>query len=444
VGARLATVAKITIIGAGSVEFTRSILADLCAYDELHGTLEIALHDVHAERLAYALLAAGQLIERSNAGYDVSAHESRASAFDGADYLINEIQVGGYAATRTDFDVPRKYGLRQTIADTIGIGGIMRGLRTIPVMIEMADEMVERCPDGLLLNYTNPMAMVPWGIWSGSRLPASNVVGVCHSVRDTHAFLARTVGVPQERIEFRTVGFNHQCFVYVFRDRETGEDLYPRLGAVVEADPEGLGRRVRVELFKRFGYFPTESSEHSAEYVPWFLAHDDQVARYRIEVDEYLRRSEDNLAEWEQVESALDAGEELEVERGDELASQFIRALESGVETELYGNVRNEGLIEGLPEDACVEVPVKVGRDGVEPMRFGAIPPQCLALNRTFLNVVELTVRAVVEGSRELVVQAALVDPNTAATLTVDRIVDMVDDLLDAHGDLIPEPIRRR
>ena len=443
-GARLAAVAKITIIGAGSVEFTRSILADLCAYEELHGTLEIALHDIDAERLAYALLAADQLIERSNAGYEASAHESRASAFDGADYLVNEIQVGGYPATRTDFDVPRKYGLRQTIADTIGIGGIMRGLRTIPVMIEMADEMVERCPDGLLLNYTNPMAMVPWGIWSGSRLLASRVVGVCHSVRDTHAFLARTVGVPQERIEFRTAGFNHQCFVYVFRDRETGEDLYPRLRAIVEADPEGLGRRVRVELFERFGFFPTESSEHSAEYVPWFLAHDDQVARYRIEVDEYLRRSEDNLAEWEQVKRALDSGEELEVERNDELASQFIRALETGVEAELYGNVRNEGLIEGLPEDACVEVPVNVGRNGVEPRVFGAMPPQCLALNRTFLNVVELTVRAVVEGSRELVVQAALLDPNTASTLTVDRIVDMVDDLLEAHGDLIPEPIRRR
>ena len=274
--------AKVTIIGAGSVEFTRGILADLCAYEELHGTLEIALHDIDAERIAYALLAADQLVERSDAGYRVSAHESRASAFDGADYLINEIQVGGYPATRTDFDVPKTFGLRQTIGDTIGIGGIMRGLRTIPVMIEMADEMVERCPDGLLLNYTNPMAMVPWGIWSGSRLPPANVVGVCHSVRDTHAFLARTVGVPEERVEFRTAGFNHQCFVYVFRDRETGEDLYPRLRAIVEADPEGLGRRVRVELFRRFGYFPTESSEHSAEYVPWFLHHDDLIDRYRI------------------------------------------------------------------------------------------------------------------------------------------------------------------
>jgi len=436
-------VRKVTIIGAGSVEFTRSILADLCAYEELHGSLEIALHDIDPERLGYAQRAAAQLIERSGAGYPVSAHEARAPAFDGAAYLINEIQVGGYRATLTDFEVPKKYGVRQTIADTIGIGGIMRGLRTIPVMIEMANEMTERCPEGLLLNYTNPMAMVPWGIWAGSRLPASNVVGVCHSVRDTHAFLARTVGLPSERVEFRTAGLNHQCFVYVFRDRETGHDLYPRLREVVEADPEGLGRRVRVELFKRFGYFPTESSEHSAEYVPWFLSHDDQVARYRIEVDEYLRRSEENLAEWEEIKRALDAGEELEVERNDELASQFIRALETGVEVELYGNVRNEGRIDGLPEDACVEVPVIAGADGVRPTRIGALPPQCLALNRTFLNVAELTVRAAVEGSRELVYQAALVDPNTSATLGVDRIVDMVDDLIDAHGDLIPEAIRQ-
>jgi alpha-galactosidase len=437
-------VPKVTIIGAGSVEFTRSILADLCAYEELHGSLEIALHDIDAERLEYARRAADQLIERSHAGYAVSAHATRAPAFDGADYLINEIQVGGYRATRTDFDVPKKYGVRQTIADTIGIGGIMRGLRTIPVMVEMANEMAERCPDGYLFNYTNPMAMVPWGIWAGSRLPASRVVGVCHSIRDTHAFLARMVGLPHERIEFLTAGLNHQCFVYVFRDRETGEDLYPRLRSIVDEDAEGLGRRVRVELFKRFGYFPTESSEHSAEYVPWFLPHDDQIERYRIEVDEYLRRSDDNLAEWEEVKRALDAGEDLEIERSDELASQLVRALETGVATELYGNVRNVGLIEGLPEDTCVEVPVLADGDGLAPTRIGALPPQCLALNRTFLDVVELTVRAALEGSRDLVYQAAFLDPNTGATLPMEQIVDMVDDLLEAHGALIPEPIRRR
>ena len=217
--------AKIAIIGAGSVEFTRNILTDLCSYPELAGALEFALHDIDEERLGYAERAANQVVARLDAGHVVSAHADRRSAFDGADYLINEIQVGGYEATLRDFEIPKRYGLRQTIADTIGIGGIMRGLRTIPVMIEMADEMAERCPDGLLLNYTNPMAMVPWGIWAGSTWPAAQTIGVCHSVRDTHAFLASLVGVPEDRIAFRTAGFNHQCFVYEFRDRVTSEDL---------------------------------------------------------------------------------------------------------------------------------------------------------------------------------------------------------------------------
>jgi alpha-galactosidase len=435
--------AKITIIGAGSVEFTRGILADLCAYEDLHGTLRIALHDVDEERLAYAERAGRVLIDGAGAGYEVSAHPDRASAFDGADYLINEIQVGGYAATRTDFDIPRDFGVLQTIGDTIGIGGIMRGLRTIPVMIEMGDEMAVRCPEGLLLNYTNPMAMVPWGIWAGSTWPAARTVGVCHSVRDTHAFLARTVGLDEADVEFRTAGLNHQCFVYVFRDRRTGQDLYPRLREIVDADPEGLGRRVRVELFRRFGYFPTESSEHGAEYVPWFLHDPEQVDRFRIEIDKYLRQSEDNLREWEELKTQIDADEDLEVERNDELASQVIHALETGREIEVSGNVRNEGLIDGFPEDACVEVPVLVGAGGVRPQPFGELPAQCLALNRSFLNVVELTVRAVVEGSRDLVHQAALLDPNTAATLSTVRIVEMVEALLDAHGDLIPDAIRR-
>jgi alpha-galactosidase len=435
--------AKVAIIGAGSVEFTRNILTDLGSSPELHGTLHLALHDIDDERLAYAERAANQVVERLGAGYRVSAHADRREAFEGADYLINEIQVGGYAATVTDFEIPRGYGVRQTIADTIGIGGIMRGLRTIPVMIAMGEEMADLCPGGLLLNYTNPMAMVPWGIWAGSRWPAANTIGVCHSVRDTHAFLASLVGVPEDQVEFRTAGFNHQCFVYVFRDRATGDDLYPRLHEVIEADPEGLGRRVRVEIYKRFGYFPTESSEHSSEYLPWFLHLPDQVERFRSEIDEYIRRSDENLEEWAALKRQLDAGEEIELERNDELASQYIFALETGTPIELYGNVRNDALIDGLPTDACVEVPVVVADGAAQPQRIGPIPPQCLGLNRTFLNPVELTVRAVVEGSRDHVYHAALLDPNTAATLSTEQTVNMVDDLLEAHGDLIPEPIRR-
>ena len=291
-----------------------------------------------------------------------------------------------------------------------------------------------------MLNYTNPMAMVPWGIYAGSRF--ANVVGVCHSVRDTHAFLAETVGVPDDEVEFRTAGFNHQAFVLTFRHRDTGEDLYPRLRALVDADPEGLGRRVRVEIFRRFGYFPTESSEHSAEYVPWFMRHDAEIERFRLLVDDYVYRSDENLAEYERFKAAAEAGLELEIEPTSELASEIVRAMETGVPHTVYGNVRNAGLIDGLPGDACVEVPCDVDSEGVHPRRIGVLPPQCLALNRTFLNVAELTVRAALERQRDLVYQAALLDPNAAATLTTDRIVALCDDLIEAHGDLMPEGIR--
>src|SRR5919109_1999426 len=276
---------RLAVIGAGSVEFTRNIIADLCSYRELHGSLTVALHDIDEERLQFSELAVRSIVRRSGAGFEVSAHLDRRAALEGAAYAINEIQVGGYQATLRDFEIPKKYGLRQTIGDTIGIGGIFRGLRTIPVMVSIGNDLNELAPNALLLNYTNPMAMVPWSVYAGT--PFSNVVGVCHSVRDTHAFLAETVGVPEEDIAFRPAGFNHQCFVYLFRRRSTGEDLYPVLRRIVEADPEGLGRRVRVEIFRRFGYFPTESSEHSSEYVPWFLHHEDQVEHFRAEIDEY-------------------------------------------------------------------------------------------------------------------------------------------------------------
>jgi alpha-galactosidase len=435
-------VARVVIVGAGSVEFTRNVVADLCSYEELHGSFTIALQDIDEQRLSYSTRAAESIVRRTGAGYAVEAHTDRRGALEGAGYAINEIQVGGLAATLRDFEIPKKYGLRQTIGDTIGIGGIFRGLRTIPVVVGIGNDMQELCPDALLLNYTNPMAMVPWAVYAGT--PFQNVVGVCHSVRDTHEFLARTVGLDEQDVEFRTAGLNHQAFVLRFRERRTGRDLYPRLREIVDADPDGLGRRVRVEIFKRFGYFPTESSEHSAEYVPWFLRHDDQVDRFRIETDEYLRRSEDNLEEWERTKAALDRGEELEVEPTSELASEIIHSLETGATREVYCNVPNNGLIDGLPRDACVEVPCIVEENGVQPARIGALPYQCLALNRTFVNVAELTVRAALEGRRELVYQAALLDPNTAATLTIDQIVAMCDDLIEAHGELLPEAIRRR
>jgi alpha-galactosidase len=306
------------------------------------------------------------------------------------------------------------------------------------VVVGIADDMAEVCPQALLLNYTNPMAMLPWAIQRGSRF--QRVVGLCHSVRDTHRFLAEAVGVPVEEVSFVTAGFNHQAFVLTFQRH--GQDLYPRLDQAIERDPE-LRRRVRVELYRRLGYFPTESSEHSAEYVPWFLRHDELVDRFRVPVGEYLRRSEDNLDAYDQLRARLDGGEGLEVEPTGELAWEVIHSIETGTRRVVYGNVRNRGLIENLPGDCCVEVPCLVDRGGVQPLHVGALPPQLAALNRTFLNVVELTVRAALEQRREHVYHAAMLDPNAAATLTLDQIVALCDELIEAHGDLIPEGIRK-
>jgi alpha-galactosidase len=431
--------ATITLIGAGSVEFTRGLVADVVTAPELHGTT-INLHDIDAERLSVAEALARKASDETGAGLTITAHLDRRAALDGADYVVNEIQVGGYAATLLDFEIPATYGLRQTIGDTIGIGGIFRGLRTIPVMVDIGRDMAEVCPGALLLNYTNPMAMIPWAVVAGS--PFRGVVGVCHSVRDTHGFLADVVGVPQDEIEYLTAGFNHQAFVLRFERSATGENLYPLLDAAIAADPDGMGRRVRVELYRQIGFFPTESSEHSAEYVPWFMARDEMLERYRIPVDEYLRRSEENLAEYEALRRAVAAGTDLEIEPSHELASNIIQAIETDTPRVEYVNVMNDGLISNLPAECCVEVPARVDAGGVHPMAVGELPRACTALNRTFLNVVELTVAAALEGDRRLVHQAAILDPNASATLSLDDIHAMCDELIAAHGDRMPPGIR--
>jgi alpha-galactosidase len=427
----------VAVIGAGSVEFTRNIVTDLCTYPELQGRLHLSLHDIDRDRLAYAEALVRRISDQAGAGATVSSDLDRLAAVEGTDYVVNEIQVGGYAATRRDFDVPARFGVRQTISDTIGIGGIFRGLRTIPVLMQLGEDLAKVAPDSYLLNYTNPMAMLPWAVTAGT--PFRNVFGLCHSVRDTHQLLAELVGVPQAEVDFVTAGFNHQAFVLRFQ--HGGADLYPRLREVVENDPE-LQRRVRVEIFRRFGYFPTESSEHSAEYVPWIMRHDDQLERFRVPVGEYLTRSERNMAEYEATRKALETTDELDLTPTSELASEIIRAHQTGNPAEVYVNVPNDGRISNLPDECCVEVPAVVDADGIHPQQVGALPPQLAALNRTFLNVVELTVKAVLEGERQRVYQAALLDPNTAATLTTSQAIEMCDELFAAHGDLIPESLR--
>src|SRR6201994_3656502 len=422
---------KVTFVGAGSVEFTRNVVTDLCSYPEFAGQLQLSLYDISAERLAFAERLARQIVDQTAAAATVTATRDRREALDGAAYVINEVQVGGYKSTRADFDIPARDGVRQTIGDTLGIGGIFRGLRTIPVTTALAADMAQVCPDAYLLSYSNPMAMLPWAVYAGTGF--SRVYGLCHSVRDTQAFLTELTGADPARVKFLTAGFNHQAFVLKFE--QDGQSLYPKLTEVQ--------RRVRVEIFRRFGYFPTESSEHSAEYVPWFMRHDDQIEQYRIFVGDYLERSEENLTELETMERDLAAGNPLDLEPTSELASEFIHALETGTERELHVNIRNGGLISSLPDDCCVEVPCLVGSDGPKPVAVGALPPQLAALNRTFLNVVELTVAAALEQSRDHVYQAALLDPNTAATLTTAQTVAMCDELFEAHRDLLSPAFAR-
>jgi alpha-galactosidase len=428
---------RIVFIGAGSVEFTKNLLGDILSFPELAAS-EIVLHDIDPERLEAGAAIARWTNDALGTGASISSTVDRRAALEGADYVINMIQVGGHEATLLDFEIPHRHGLRQTIGDTLGIGGIFRALRTIPVMLGIAADMQEECPDAWFLNYTNPMAMLCWAVYEGS--PVQRIVGLCHSVQRTTRRLAELVGVPFDEVTFLGAGVNHQAFILrLERDRE---NLYPLLDDAIERDPE-LARTVRVELYRRFGYFPTESSEHSAEYVPWFMRHDELLERFRIPVGEYVHRSEENLREYEQVRAALAAGEGFEIERSLEYASLIIHSIETGTERVIYGNVRNSGLIDNLPDGCCVEVPCLVDRTGVQPTRVGALPPQLAALNRTFVNVCELTVRAALEGKPEHVYHAAILDPNAAASLTLDEIQSLVDELLAAHGEALPEGLRR-
>ena len=430
---------NITLIGAGSVEFTQILLADMSEFPELAGTT-ITLHDIDEQRLDTAERIARYVNEHTGAQFQIRTHLDRRAALDQADYVVNEIQVGGFDATLRDFEIPKRYGLRQTIGDTIGVGGVFRGLRTIPVLVDIANDMAELCPAAILLNYANPMAMLPWSVWEGS--PLANAIGLCHSVQNTHEQLAELVDVPVDEVEFFTAGLNHQAFVLRFE--RDGESLYPLLDEAIERDPDGLGRRVRIELYRRLGFFPTESSEHSAEYVPWFMHHDEEIERYRIPVDEYIRRSIENLEEYEQTRTSLAEGAPIPIEGEGELAPRYIHSFVTGERRLEYGNVRNDGLIDDLPQGCCVEVPCWVDGDGVHPIAIGKLPPQCAALNRTFVNVAELTMRAALEERRDHVYQAVMMDPNAGATLTVAQIEAMVDELIEAHGELMPAGIRAR
>ncbi len=428
----------LVFLGAGSVVFTRQLLTDLLRYADLP-VLDLALHDVDVERLEVARLTALNVAEQLGREVRIRASADRREALAGADFVINMIQVGGIAATRLDLEIPARYGLRQTIGDTTGVGGVFRALRTFPVLSGIARDMRELCPDAWFLNYTNPMAMNIW--WFSQVAPDLRAVGLCHSVYWTVNDLCELVGVPLEGTRYRAGGVNHQAWLTEWsRD---GEDLYPRLRERIASDPE-LERRVRVEIFRRIGFYPTETSEHSAEYLDWFLRDDAQIERFRLEPLQYLGISEDNVAEFHTARELLAAGSDLPLhEEGDaaEYAPQIIHSMLTGTRREIHVNVPNRGLIDNLPEGAVVEVPAVVDGDGVHPERFGPVPAAGAALNRRYLSVAELTIRAAAEGDPQLVRQAVLVDPNAASTLTPARIWELCDELTRAHAAVLPREL---
>jgi len=429
----------VCFVGAGSAVFTRQLLRDLLTYDDL-GPLTLVLHDVDERRLRLAHDLARLAVSRHARRVDVRAESELPAALAGADFVINTVNVGGHAATVTDFEVPARYGVRQTIADTLGVGGIFRALRTFPVLDRLADGIRAECPDAWLLNYTNPMAMNLQ--YLGARHPDLNALGLCHSVYWTVHDLCELVGVPLDEVAFHSAGVNHQA--WVLRWERNGESLYPLLDARIAADAD-LRRRVRVDMYRRLGYYPTETSEHSSEYVPWYLHDQKEIERLRIPVDDYLGISARNADEIEALIPQVAAGEYVEPEAAAaEYAPQVIHSLVTGTPRRIQVNVANDGLIPNLPAGAGIEVPCELSAGAAAPQAVAPLPAQCAALNRHFLSVVELTVQAAVEQRPELIRQALMCDPNTAATLSVEQIWRLADDMVAAHGDRLPEALRAR
>ncbi len=460
---------KITFIGAGSTVFAKNLLGDILSFPEL-STAEIALFDIDAERLKTSEIVAHKVADALGAKPTITATTDRNAALDGADYALNMIQVGGYKpSTVIDFEIPKKYGLQQTIGDTLGIGGIMRALRTVPVLLEMAHDMERLCPDVLHLNYVNPMAMNCWALARATRI---KTVGLCHSVQGTAGELAKDIGVPVEEINYRVAGINHVAFYLEFE--RGGQDLYPEIQRVVDEGRVPDTNRVRYEMFRRLGYFVTESSEHFSEYTPWFIKQNrpELIEKFNIPIDEYLRRCEFQLQKWEQLRNRLEdptttfkvqdvhsehtddsptdgsvrdedrmMEQMLTIKRSPEYGSLIIHSVETGQPRVVYGNVMNTGLIDNLPE-CCAEVPCVVDQNGMQPTHIGALPPQLAALMQTNINVQALTVEAILTGNKEHLYHAAMFDPHTSAELDLEQIHDLVDDLLEAHGEMIPEAFR--
>ena len=433
--------AKITFMGAGSTVFARNVLGD-CMCSPALCESEIALYDIDKERLEDSEIILNAINNNVNNGRaKIKTYlgvENRKEALRGAKFVVNAIQVGGYdPCTIIDFEIPKKYGLKQTIADTLGIGGIMRGLRTIPVMEEFARDMEEVCPDALFLNYTNPMAILTGYM---QRYTNVNTIGLCHSVQVCTSELFKKLDM-EDKLEGRyetIAGINHMGWLLDIRDKD-GNDLYPEIKrrAAEKNEKEIHDDMVRFEYIKHLGYYCTESSEHNAEYNPLFIKnkYPELIDKFNIPLDEYPRRCIKQIAEWAEEKNKILADGKITHERSREYASHIMEAVVTNQPYKIGGNVINNGLITNLPADACVEVPCMVDANGINPCRIGRLPVQLAAMNMTNINVQLLTIEAAATRKKEYIYQAAMLDPHTAAELSIDDIVKMCDELIEAHGD---------
>ena len=449
---------KLTIIGAGSAVFTKNIVTDLLSV-EAFKDMEIALQDIDPVRLKASHELLNIISKKLNASPKITSHTDRRESLVGANFVQTTIQVGGYKpSTVIDFEIPSQYGLKQTIADTLGIGGIMRALRTIPVLLDIAKDVMEICPNAIWLQYVNPMCANMIAI--NKSFPGIKTLGLCHSVQGTAEMLAKDLGENIEDINYLCAGINHMAFYKKFEKKANGkpaEDLYPRLKDIADKIVNGemvssrskkktnysgkvLHEKVRYEILRRFGYFVTESSEHFAEYVPWFIKKNrqDVIDKYKIPIEEYIDRCEKNIKLWDQLEKDMAPIYNEPLKRSNEYASFIMDGIANNNEVTINANVMNDGYIDNLPSNCCVEVPCIINSKGISPQKFGHLPEHLAALMRTNINVQILTAEAAMTKKREHIYHAALLDPLTAANLTIDEIYSMTDKMIEAHGNYLP------
>ena len=447
---------KLTIIGAGSSVFTKNIVTDLLTIDKFK-TMHIALMDINEERLKISHELISAVAQKLNAKPTIETFTNRKESLKDADFVQSTIQVGGYKpSTVIDFEIPKEFGLKQTIADTLGIGGIMRGLRTIPILLDIAKDIMEICPKALWLQYVNPMCSNMIAI--NNSFPEIKTLGLCHSVQGTAEMLADDLGEKIEDIDYLCAGINHMAFYQIFKKKSNNQDLYPKLKILADKiinDEEISSRsrektdysnkvlheKVRYEILKRFGYFVTESSEHFAEYVPWFIKKNrqDVIDKYKIPINEYIDRCEISNKIWNELENNINSIHNEPLKRSNEYASYIMDGITNNNDITINANIMNDGLIDNLPSNSCVEVPCLINSLGYTPKKIGKLPEHLAALMRTNINVQILTAEAAITKKREHIYHAALLDPLTAANLTIDEIYSMTDKLIEAHGDYLPK-----